>query len=89
MMGTKQLRDLHIGQSYDIHWMRHISNPPIEEHLDAVAKSFCEDLEEGKLSFPLVHYLATAKTTLPLREIMQQRQEHGGSSLQLKKPVLD
>jgi hypothetical protein len=35
----EQLRDLHIGQSYDIHWTRHSSCPSETEYLEMVAKS--------------------------------------------------
>ncbi|KAK4164713.1 isoprenoid synthase domain-containing protein [Cladorrhinum sp. PSN259] len=138
----EQLRDLHIGQSYDIHWTRHTSCPTEDEYLEMVSKKtgglfrllsrlmstdmsddvrseidslvsqvgiyfqirddyqnlnsdeyanqkgFCEDLDEGKLSFPLVRYLNTAKDTLQVREVMQQRRTQGCLSLPLKRLVL-
>lgn len=36
--GTEQLRELHVGQNYDIHWARHISCPSEEEYLQMVSK---------------------------------------------------
>ncbi|KAK4119290.1 terpenoid synthase [Parathielavia appendiculata] len=136
----EQLRDLHIGQSYDLYWTRHISCPTEEEYLEMVSKKtgglfrllsrlmcsrlplevssvidnlvdkvgiyfqirddyenlnsdeasfwisdyqytkqkgFCEDLDEGKLSFPLVHHLNNAPhhMALQVREILEQRRE--------------
>ncbi|KAM7196549.1 Isoprenoid synthase domain containing protein [Rhypophila sp. PSN 637] len=139
----EQLRDLHIGQSYDLHWTRHTLCPTEQEYMEMVhkktgglfrllsrlmttnmsdsmsieidrlvsqvgiyfqirddyqnlnseeytsQKGFCEDLDEGKLSFPLVHYLNTAKNTLQVREILKQRRTDGtGLSLPLKRLVL-
>ncbi|KAM7217588.1 Isoprenoid synthase domain containing protein [Rhypophila decipiens] len=106
----EQLRDLHIGQSYDLHWTRHtFLSIEIDSLVSQVGiyfqirddyqnlnsdeytpqKGFCEDLDEGKLSFPLVHYLNTAKNTLQVREIMKQRRTDGtGLSLPLKRLVL-
>jgi len=54
-------------------------------------KGFCEDIDEGKFSFPLVHYLTTngAGDTLQVREILQQRRESGGLAVELKRIVLD
>ncbi|KAK3306311.1 isoprenoid synthase domain-containing protein [Chaetomium strumarium] len=135
----EQLRDLHVGQSHDLHWTRHVSVPTEDEYLDMVSrktgglfrllsrlmcnhlnpdissaidtlvtqigiyfqirddyknlssdeytqqKGFCEDLDEGKLSFPLVHHLgATAAAphdnTAPVqqvREVLAHRRELG------------
>jgi geranylgeranyl pyrophosphate synthase len=36
---TEQLRELHVGQSHDLHWTRHASIPTEEEYLDMVSKS--------------------------------------------------
>ncbi|GAB1315557.1 geranylgeranyl pyrophosphate synthetase [Madurella fahalii] len=137
-----ELRDLHIGQSYDIRWTRHVSCPSEAEYLEMVTKKtgglfrlfsrlmttnlpeitksaindlvaqvgiyfqirddlqnlnsdeyadqkgFCEDLDEGKLSFPLVYYLNNVEDTLCLREIIQQRREDKGLNIHLKKLVL-
>ncbi|KAK4032035.1 geranylgeranyl pyrophosphate synthase A [Parachaetomium inaequale] len=133
----EQLRDLHIGQSHDLHWTRHASCPTEEEYLDMVSKKtgglfrllsrlMCshldtetasaidnlvqqigiyfqvrddfsnidsaeytaqkglyEDLDEGKLSFPLIHHLTTASpsSALQVREILEQRREAGAGGL--------
>jgi geranylgeranyl pyrophosphate synthase len=36
---SEQLRDLHIGQSYDLYWTRHAACPTEEEYLEMVSKS--------------------------------------------------
>ncbi|KAL2021599.1 hypothetical protein VTK56DRAFT_6952 [Thermocarpiscus australiensis] len=51
-------------------------------------KGFCEDLDEGKMSFPLVHYLNTQADSLQLREIMQRRKEEGRLTVPLKRLAL-
>ncbi|KAL2166792.1 hypothetical protein VTG60DRAFT_2145 [Thermothelomyces hinnuleus] len=45
----------------------------------ASQKGFCEDLNEGKLSYPLVHYFTTSSwtKTLQVREMLEQRREAG------------
>ncbi|KAK4120553.1 terpenoid synthase [Parathielavia appendiculata] len=136
-LSPPQLRDLHVGQSYDLHWTRHASCPTEEEYLEMVSKKtgglfrllsrlmcsqlckevalaiddlvdqigiyfqirddyenlnsdeytkqkgFCEDLDEGKLSFPLVHHLnrAPRHVVLQVREISEQRRESGTGGL--------
>ena len=52
-------------------------------------KGFCEDLDEGKLSFPLAYYLNTTDDTLVLQEVMQQRRENGRLDVTQKKLVLE
>ncbi|KAK4237715.1 isoprenoid synthase domain-containing protein [Achaetomium macrosporum] len=143
----EQLRDLHVGQSYDLHWTRHASTPTDDEYLEMVSKKtgglfgllsrlmcshldsevasaidnfvkqfgiyfqirddyknlhseeytkqkgFCEDLDEGKLSFPLVHHLTTAPQAtdvhvLQVREVLAHRRESGSLTDSHKKLVL-
>ncbi|KAK4100847.1 terpenoid synthase [Parathielavia hyrcaniae] len=133
----EQLRELHIGQSHDLHWTRHTACPTEEEYLEMVSKKtgglfrllsrlmcshldtglasaidnmvsqlgiyfqirddyenlnsaeytsqkgFCEDLDEGKFSFPLVHFFTSAGTgttttaaaVQQVREVLEQRRE--------------
>jgi geranylgeranyl pyrophosphate synthase len=52
-------------------------------------KGFCEDLDEGKFSFPLVHAWNSQPPDLILRGILQERKESGGLSVPHKKIVLD
>jgi geranylgeranyl pyrophosphate synthase len=53
-------------------------------------KGFCEDLDEGKISFPLVHYMNSLpeRKTLLVREMMQQRRDKGRMTVQQKRLVL-
>ena len=57
----------------------------------AAKKGLCEDLDEGKLSFPIVHYFSTTHSpeSLRLREVMQTRQQRGGLSAPLKQLALE
>ncbi|CCV00380.1 unnamed protein product [Malassezia sympodialis ATCC 42132] len=49
------------------------------------AKGFCEDLTEGKFSFPLLHAIRTAAPDRTLLHILRQRTQH----VEPKKYVLD
>ncbi|KAK4185022.1 isoprenoid synthase domain-containing protein [Podospora australis] len=141
----EQLRDMHIGQSYDLHWSRHVECPSEEEYLELVAKKtgglfrllsrlmcanvrddkvsqlidnlvsqigiffqirddfqnissaaytsqkgFCEDLDKGKLSVPLVQFLNNAplSDTIHVREVLEQRREKRCLSTAQKELVL-
>ncbi|KAK4449781.1 isoprenoid synthase domain-containing protein [Podospora aff. communis PSN243] len=141
------LRDLHIGQSYDLHWTRHAICPSVDEYVEMVTKKtgglflmlsalmtahlsedirtavqelvtklsvyfqirddfqnlnsadyhdekgFCEDLDEGKMSFVVVHHLNAVaegkgeEKGVSLREIWRER-EGGGLSVEQKKVAL-
>lgn len=129
-----QLRRLHIGQSMDLYWTRHVACPTVSEYVDMVdyktgglfnlvgglmqaegccgeqlrlngmmtllgryfqirddynnlvstdytaAKGFCEDLDEGKFSLPLIHALQISqKQKHRLQDILQERRHNGGS----------
>ncbi|KAK3331321.1 isoprenoid synthase domain-containing protein, partial [Apodospora peruviana] len=144
-MVLEHLRDLHVGQSYDLHWTRHGSCPSVDEYIEMVTKKtgglflmlsalmathlspslqsfitdltrnlgvyfqirddyqnlrspayhsqkgFCEDLDEGKISFPLVHYMNIGSDELgkiQLQELLQQRLDGGGLDLEQKKATL-
>jgi len=52
-------------------------------------KGFCEDLDEGKLSFTLTHALNQKPESLRLRGILQQRRDDSGLSSPLKLLVLE
>lgn len=52
-------------------------------------KGFCEDLDEGKFSFPLIHALETPSQKLQLRSILQERRVAGKLSFELKQMVLE
>ncbi|RLL95672.1 hypothetical protein CFD26_101005 [Aspergillus turcosus] len=52
-------------------------------------KGFCEDLDEGKFSFPLIHALSSRPKTLQLRGILQRSRIAGGLDISLKQCVLD
>ncbi|PIG79159.1 hypothetical protein AARAC_008537 [Aspergillus arachidicola] len=55
----------------------------------ATLKGFCEDLDEGKYSFPLVHALTTQPRNVQLRGILRESQNTKGMSLPLKQCVLE
>jgi geranylgeranyl pyrophosphate synthase len=40
-------------------------------------KGFCEDLDEGKFTFPLIHCFRTDPDNVIVREILQQRRDAG------------
>ncbi|PYI01416.1 geranylgeranyl pyrophosphate synthase [Aspergillus sclerotiicarbonarius CBS 121057] len=52
-------------------------------------KGFCEDLGEGKFSFPLIYALKSRPDDLELREILQRARESGGLDVPSKQCVLD
>ncbi|KAL8792027.1 MAG: hypothetical protein Q9195_005368 [Heterodermia aff. obscurata] len=52
-------------------------------------KGFCEDLEEGKFSLPLIHTLQNSNNKIQLLSILQERRAAGGLSFELKKVVLE
>ncbi|KAJ5202050.1 uncharacterized protein N7498_006713 [Penicillium cinerascens] len=144
-----ELRNLFIGQSFDLHWTRQSECPSEEEYLEMFAvntpyletgglfrliaslmsqstsslhdsaissefmsligkyfqvrddyknlmddeytseKGFCEDLDEGKFSFPLVHAWNCQPPDLILRGILQERKASGFLSVPHKKIILD
>ncbi|KAJ5813261.1 geranylgeranyl pyrophosphate synthase [Penicillium pulvis] len=138
-----ELRNLFIGQSFDLHWTREGECPSEEEYLEMVSqktgglfrlivrlmsqsacslgeraisadfmsligkyfqirddymnlmdeeytseKGFCEDLDEGKFSFPIVHAWHSQPSDLILRGILQERKVSGSLSVPHKKTVL-
>lgn len=52
-------------------------------------KGFCEDLDEGKFSFPLVHAWNSQPPDRILRGILQERRTYGSLSAPHKKMMLD
>ncbi|RDW88454.1 fusicoccadiene synthase [Coleophoma cylindrospora] len=51
-------------------------------------KGFCEDLDEGKFSLPLIHCLNAEPENMILRSILQERRVAGRSSFELKQNIL-
>ncbi|KAI5376644.1 hypothetical protein J4E82_004590 [Alternaria postmessia] len=51
-------------------------------------KGFCEDLDEGKMSFPLVHALNNCEDNAELYELLRQRRDIGYLSDEQKRLVL-
>ena len=51
-------------------------------------KGFCEDLDEGKFSFPLIHALSCKSREGRLRELLRQRQASEGLSHAVKVLIL-
>ncbi|MCJ1461492.1 hypothetical protein MMC07_000089 [Pseudocyphellaria aurata] len=52
-------------------------------------KGFCEDLDEGKFSLPLIHALGNRFQNSQLRSILQERRAAGKLSFELKQVVLE
>ena len=52
-------------------------------------KGFCEDLDEGKFSLPLIHLLASSPNRLQIRSILQERRRNQGLSKELKEYILE
>ncbi|BAE64279.1 unnamed protein product [Aspergillus oryzae RIB40] len=139
---VEEMRNLFIGQSFDLYWTRQGECPSQDEYLEmisqsglfrlltrlmtekastqhnstitldslvsllgqyfqirddyknltedyAIQKGFCEDLDEGKYSFPLVHALTTQPRNFQLRGILRESRNTGGMSLPLKQCVLE
>lgn len=140
-----QVRDLYIGQTFDVYWTRSGHCPSDREYLEMVdkktgglfqlparllqclsnngnaahiehmiclfgrffqirddyqnladpdytrQKGFCEDLDEGKYSFPLIHALNGEGTRerLQLEALLHSRRDNGGLLREAKELVLD
>ncbi|KAL6230730.1 hypothetical protein BDW75DRAFT_234182 [Aspergillus navahoensis] len=139
----EEMRNLFVGQSFDLYWTRQGECPSEEEYLAMVRqktgglfrlltrlmvqtapmhkgldeqlsslsdnlgeffqirddyknlsseytgqKGFCEDLDEGKFSYPLIHALRTQPKNVQLRGILQQSRSAGGLDVPLKEMVL-
>lgn len=52
-------------------------------------KGFCEDLDEGKFSFPLVHAWRSNPSDFVLRGVLQERRSSGSLSVEHKKIILE
>ncbi|KAJ5116166.1 terpenoid synthase, partial [Penicillium angulare] len=141
----KEIKMLHIGQSYDIHWARTCQCPSIEDYIQMCRlktggmfnmlsgiiyhesdnpkvcledltsfttylgelfqirddyinlasatyqkeKGFAQDLDEGKLSFPLIHLLQNSPDRLMIEYILQQRFQDGYMPSEVKELVLE
>ena len=66
------------------HWGKKTDN-----YQYTMQKGFCEDLEEGKYSLPLIHLIHSIPSDLLLRNILVQRRVNGRSSLAHKQTILD
>lgn len=52
-------------------------------------KGFCEDLDEGKFSLPLIHALQSDPHNIQLRSILLNRRTAGKLTFELKQIVLE
>ena len=140
-----QVRDLYVGQTFDVYWTRSGRCPSEKEYLEMVdkktggqfqlptkllqrlsdnrngayieqmislfgrffqirddyqnltdndytrQKGFCEDLDEGKYSFPLIHALNTEdmSESVQLEALLHSRRENGCLSREAKELVLE
>lgn len=55
----------------------------------AAQKGFCEDLDEGKFSLPIIFTLAHTTNRVLLRSLLQQRKCNGRLSFEQKTLLLD
>jgi len=51
-------------------------------------KGFCEDLDEGKFSLPLIHALAHTDKALQLRGVLRERSRKGNCTVEQKRLIL-
>lgn len=58
-------------------------------HQYAEQKGFCEDLDEGKYSLPLIHLVKTTRSEHLLRNLLSQRHLNSGSNVEHKRTVLE
>ncbi|KAL4938163.1 hypothetical protein BDV06DRAFT_215327 [Aspergillus oleicola] len=140
----EEMRNLFIGQSFDLYWTRNGECPSEEQYLHMIRqktgglfrlllrmmtqlapvqqkgleaqlvslsavlgeffqirddyknlteeytgqKGFCEDLDECKFSYPLIHALTSQPKNVQLRGILQQSRSAGGLDVPLKETVL-
>ncbi|KAL4863209.1 hypothetical protein BDV12DRAFT_206695 [Aspergillus spectabilis] len=140
----EEMRNLFIGQSFDLYWTRQSECPSEEEYLEMIKqktggifrlltrlmaqiapvqhtglnpllftlsnilgqsfqirddyknlteegtgqKGFCEDLDECKLSYPLIHALTTQPKNVQIRGILQQSRSAGGLNIPMEETVL-
>ncbi|KAG7005402.1 hypothetical protein G7Y79_00020g049300 [Physcia stellaris] len=52
-------------------------------------KGFCDDLDEGKFSFPLIHALENSSNKIQLLSILHERRNVGSLSFELKRVLLN
>lgn len=52
-------------------------------------KGFCEDLDEGKFSLPLIHTIQNSSSRLQLVGILQEHRTAGKLSAELKRVLLE
>jgi geranylgeranyl pyrophosphate synthase len=60
-----------------------------DKHQYTKQKGFCEDLDEGKYSLPLIHLVLSTPSDYLLRNILTQRRVNDGSSLAHTQAILD
>ncbi|EKG20455.1 Polyprenyl synthetase [Macrophomina phaseolina MS6] len=60
-----------------------LSNLTSEEYENQ--KGYCEDLDEGKYSLPLIHALKHTKNKVQLESLLIQRKTQGGMTLEMKR----
>lgn len=53
------------------------------------SKGFCEDLDEGKYSLPLIHALENAPTNMALRSMLLQRRGANKAALGHKELIIE
>ncbi|CAG8660725.1 18913_t:CDS:2 [Racocetra persica] len=83
---TSELINLHRGQGMELHWRDTLSCPSETEFIEMIRddymnlqskkyadnKGFCEDLTEGKFSFPIIHSIHSDPNDRRLINILKQ-----------------
>ncbi|GKZ26246.1 geranylgeranyl pyrophosphate synthase [Aspergillus brasiliensis] len=84
-----ELRNLHVGQAMDLYWTRFGYPPSITEYLEMNRLSFAENLDEGKLSLPLIHLLTLSPHAALIENIQHERARNGKLPADLKQLILN
>ncbi|KAF3919199.1 Dimethylallyltranstransferase [Arthrobotrys entomopaga] len=84
----EELRNSLIGQSFEMKWRDDVTCPTEEQYIDMIEKSFCEDLDEGKFSYLILHAW-NSKNGNRLQELFKSRSKVGTMTREEKLEVLD
>ncbi|KAL9620401.1 MAG: hypothetical protein Q9160_005101 [Pyrenula sp. 1 TL-2023] len=81
-----EMRSLFVGQGMIIRSPKGPTKADVKQY--TAQKGFCEDLDEGKFSLPLIHALAHTNRGLQLRGLLRQRRRKGHCTVEQKHLIL-